>query len=360
MKKIVLLLLSGLVITSILIGSFGCTQTSTPTQPITLDFAHPSTPTGSVGQIDKAFWDEVERVTEGRVVANFHWAGALLKYKELITGVGEGTAQAGFSVLFYAPAELPLTQVIGLPGLTDAPDVQGRAFMELYDTFAPLQEEWTRNNVKPLYTSFIGPAILGTKKEIKSMEDLAGLRIRAGGAFIDVMTKLGATPTSIPGGETYDALAKGIVDGFTGATIGGIVPRGWHEHVSYILNPGLGLYTGGVTAINLDFWDSLPADIQRTIMDIDALSIANEIGLKVEVESVAKAIEDGVKLDVLTAQEKARWQEQGLKPVWDGWVKEMEEKGLPGSEILELYRALVKEYESDSLYQDPIKAAVGK
>ena len=51
------------------------------------------------------------------------------------------------------------------------------------------------------------------RKEVKTIADFKGLKMRLGGGLIgDVMTKLGAVPQSIPGGEIYQALEKGTID----------------------------------------------------------------------------------------------------------------------------------------------------
>ena len=51
------------------------------------------------------------------------------------------------------------------------------------------------------------------RKEIKSVADFKGLKMRLGGGLVgEVMSKLGAVPQSIPGGEIYQALEKGTID----------------------------------------------------------------------------------------------------------------------------------------------------
>jgi TRAP-type mannitol/chloroaromatic compound transport system substrate-binding protein len=51
------------------------------------------------------------------------------------------------------------------------------------------------------------------RKEIKSVADLKGLKMRLGGGLVgDVMTKMGVVPQNLPGGEIYQALEKGTID----------------------------------------------------------------------------------------------------------------------------------------------------
>lgn len=50
------------------------------------------------------------------------------------------------------------------------------------------------------------------KKEIREVEDLKGLKFRVGGFGGEIMQRMGAVPLSIPGGEIYPALEKGVID----------------------------------------------------------------------------------------------------------------------------------------------------
>ena len=51
-----------------------------------------------------------------------------------------------------------------------------------------------------------------TKKPIKSMADLKGLKMRIPGLGGQVMARLGAVPQTLPGGDIYPALEKGTID----------------------------------------------------------------------------------------------------------------------------------------------------
>ena len=68
-------------------------------------------------------------------------------------------------------------------------------------------------NVKVLYLHAHGPGLLHTKKPVKTLEDLKGMKIRSTGFSAKVVEALGAVPVAMPQGETYEALSKGIVDG---------------------------------------------------------------------------------------------------------------------------------------------------
>lgn len=104
-----------------------------------------------------------------------------------------------------------------------------------------------------------------SKKKVVTLSDLKGLKIRsASGTQGKVVSALGATGVSMPGGETYMALQTGVIDG----TVTGVdyfVDNKFYEICKYALqNP---IYGGVfILIMNKESWDSLPKDLQ-TIID---------------------------------------------------------------------------------------------
>ena len=103
------------------------------------------------------------------------------------------------------------------------------------------------------------------QKEINSVDDLQGLKMRIPGFAGEILARLGAKPTNIPGGELYTALERRTIDAleWVGPSLDvrmgfqKIAPyyyTGWHE-------PGAELQF----LINKKKWDSLPADLQEIL-----------------------------------------------------------------------------------------------
>ncbi len=81
--------------------------------------------------------------------------------------------------------------------------------MRYYEKFKPKELADTQI----MYLHGHGPGIFHTKKPVKKMEDLKGMKIRCTGTSAKVASALGATPVAMAQTETYDALEKGVVDG---------------------------------------------------------------------------------------------------------------------------------------------------
>ena len=127
---------------------------------------------------------------------------------------------------------------------------------KLYEKFPSIQREYA--DVKPLWMFTTEPFILiTTKKPVKSMGDMKGLKIRMGGGpQSDQIRALGANPVLVPMAESYVALDNGVVDG-GGFPWEAIMAFRFHEVVRhYTVVP---MSVGHLSlAMNKAKWNSLP------------------------------------------------------------------------------------------------------
>lgn len=101
------------------------------------------------------------------------------------------------------------------------------------------------------------------KKEIKSLADLKGLKMRIPGIGGEIMSKLGAIPQQIPGGEIYQALEKGTIDGAEWVGPYDDEKLGFYKVATHYYYPGWwesnSMYS---FYVNAKAWESLPKDYQ--------------------------------------------------------------------------------------------------
>lgn len=182
----------------------------------TLTMAHPwapSHPTASGGW--EKFMPRVEERTGGEVKFKAIYGGGLLGAREVLGGVESGIADVGMILPPYYPAELPYGALLGeLAMFTGDAFVTGAAAAELNMLHcAPCQQEFAKHDAVYLGTYSSPPYALMSKTPIESVADLKGLRIRApGGSFDRWVRSVGGVPVNIPGGETYEALSRNILD----------------------------------------------------------------------------------------------------------------------------------------------------
>jgi TRAP-type mannitol/chloroaromatic compound transport system substrate-binding protein len=104
------------------------------------------------------------------------------------------------------------------------------------------------------------------RKEIKSVEDLKGLKFRVGGFAGRIMTKLGVVPQQIAGGDIYPALEKGTIDGAEWVGPYDDEKLGFNKVAPFYYYPGW--WEGGAALanmINLQKWNELPKHYQAAM-----------------------------------------------------------------------------------------------
>ena len=122
-------------------------------------------------------------------------------------------------------------------------------------------------NIKPMMCGNSGCQAGGWfRKEINTLEDLQGLRIRIPGLGGEVFRRLGATPVTKPGGEIFLALSQGNIDAAEWIGPWNDMAFGFHTIADYYYFPGI--HEPGTVlslGLNLDLWNELSAWEQTVI-----------------------------------------------------------------------------------------------
>ncbi len=104
------------------------------------------------------------------------------------------------------------------------------------------------------------------RKEIKSVDDLKGLKMRIPGFAGEVLAKLGASPTNIAPGELYTSLERGTIDALEWIGPAMDLRMGFHKIAPYYYTGWHEPATELQFLINKKKFDSLPADLQQILM----------------------------------------------------------------------------------------------
>ncbi len=114
------------------------------------------------------------------------------------------------------------------------------------------------------------------RKEINTLDDLKGVKMRIAGLAGRVMEKLGVIPQQIAGGDIYPALEKGTIDAAEFVGPYDDLKLGFHKVAKYYYYPGW--WEGGPTIhafFNLEKWNSLPKHYQAALTDACAFANTN-------------------------------------------------------------------------------------
>jgi TRAP-type C4-dicarboxylate transport system substrate-binding protein len=274
---------------------------------------------------------EVEKRTKGRVKINYYAGAVLTPATQTYDSVVKGIADIGLSCQAYTRGKFPLTEVVDLPLGYRSGFAATTMINEFYKKFKP--KEYDETHV--LYLHAHGPGILHTKKPVRKLEEVKGLKIRSTGLSAKLVQALGGAPVGMPMTDAYDALSKGVTDGvlcpdeaLEGFKLG--------EVISYTTEDYSAAYsTAFFVVMNKAKWNSLPQDIQAIIEKIDEEWIEKTGKNWDAIDKSGKlfAEKNGVKGIPLSAQESARWA-AAARPLLDDYVKSMKEKNLPGDQVL--------------------------
>ena len=277
---------------------------------------------------------EIEKRTNGKVQITMHYGGTLTPADKCYDGVIRGISDVGMSVCGYTRGRFPLTEVVELPIGHKSGWVVTKAINEFINKFKPKEFD----DVKMMYMHAHGPGLLHTKKLVNKLEDVRGMKIRAFGAVTKIVTALGGAPVSMPMGETYEALSRGVVEASI-APYEALQGWKWGEVVKFTVEAwGMAYSSAFFIAMNKDKWNALPPDIQKIIEKVNEEWIEKQGKAWDEIDKAGKdfTIQRGNQIITLSADENRRW-ERALKPLFDEYVKSMKDKGLPGDEVLRFF-----------------------
>jgi len=308
-------------------------------KPIELSYANFFPPTHIQSQLPESWCKEIEKRTNGKVKITYYPGGTLLSADKIFTGVVDGIADIGNSVLGYSRGMFPSMEAIDLPNGYPNGVVATRVINDFYHQFKPKPFK----RVKVLYFHAHGPGILHTKKPVRTLDEIKGMKIRSYGFNAKMTAALGAVPVSLPQSGVYEALQKGVADGTFGPSE---VLKGWKQ--AEVVKATTLCYSVGYTAgfyvvMNLDKWNSLPKDVQKVIDEVNAEWVTKygPAWDKSDAEGLEFAKSLGNDIIPLSAEESAKWA-AAVTPVLDDYAKEADKKGLPGKTYVQFIKDKIK------------------
>ena len=283
---------------------------------------------------------EIEKRTNGKVQITIFYGGTLTPADKCYDGVVKGISDFGFSVLSYTMGKFPLCEVLDLPLGSRTATTATRMVNDFYNKFKPKELD----EVQVMYLHAHGPGIVHTKKPVKTLEDLKGMKIRGTGTTARVASFLGATPVAMPMSDAYDAISRGVAEGI-------VCPmealQGWKlgEVVKYTTqNFGSAYNMTFFVVMNKNKWNALPPDIQKIFDQVNGEWIVKQGQLwdQIDKEGIDFAVGKGDTIIPLSKEEDARWA-KAVSPLFDEYLKDKTAKGLPAEEALKFCRERLKQ-----------------
>lgn len=208
----------------------------------------------------------ITAMSGGRLAIKVYAAGELVPALECFGAVANGTAQLGHDAAYYHTGKSE-----GCPFFTTFPFGFTAAEMDAWVKYGNGQALWDELyapfGMRAFHAGSTGTQMLGWfRREIRSLEDLKGLKFRAPGNQGRVLQKLGVTPVTLPGGEIFPALQSGAIDAAEWIGPYNDLALGFYQVCKYYYAPGY--HEPGPNLqlmINERAWQSLTAELQAIV-----------------------------------------------------------------------------------------------
>lgn len=212
----------------------------------------------------KYFAEQIEERSGGEITLDLSWGGALVAGRDVMRAVQSGFVDAGTFVPSWEPEMLHLYEVGDVPIGTSDDWVAMHAIFDVASENPALVDEFADHDAVYLMQFNTGPVQLICKNPIDSIDDFAGLRIRAVGPYIEAFRALGAEIVSFPQIEVYQALDSGLVD-CNQVYWSNVTAYRLHEVAGHLVELNYGQMLGLVGVVNKGIWDDLTEE-QRALM----------------------------------------------------------------------------------------------
>ena len=295
---------------------------------------------------------EVEKQTKGEVKVKYLWGGVLGPAKEALESLKNGVYDLSMVPPTYVPKQLPLWTAFEVPFVTSSMWAYGMTMWDMKDD-PVLKHEIERWKVKILIPIMPTSFELMSRKPLRNLADLNGLKVRSYGMFADVLKEFGAHTVSIASAELYENMQRGVVDA-------GILP--WPDFfVSYRVNElsKYGLVLGGFGyianpfCISMDSWNKIPKKNQDIMLKLARQAVDKNIEISKSLAAPALALfkKQGIEVNHLSKEERDKMVVVAKK-VWENWIETKEKEGYKDARrILETIVKKAHEYEA----KDPFK-----
>ena len=259
----------------IILGITSCTNETTDSETVSTDrdktynwrlvTSWPKNYPG-LGMAPERIADLVEEMSDGQMTITVYGAEEQVPAFGVFDAVSSGSHQMGHSGGYFWKGKVPAAQFFtSVPfGLT-ADEINAwvnrggglELWREIYEPF----------NIYPIPAGNTGTQMFGWfNKEINSLEDVKGLKMRIPGIGGEVLKEAGGIPVTLPGGELFTALQTGVIDATEWVGPYNDLTFGFHQAAKYYYYPGW--HEPGPMLeliINLDEWNSLPKHLQVII-----------------------------------------------------------------------------------------------
>lgn len=215
-----------------------------------------------LGVAPENFAKLVDRMSDGRLKIKVYAAGEIVPALEVFSAVSNGTAEMGHGAAYYWKGKIPAAPLFtSVPFGLNAQEMNG--WLHHGGGLALWREAYEPFNLIPFACGNTGIQMGGWfNKELKTIDDFKGLKMRIPGLGGEVFARAGGTAVNMPGGEIFTSLQTGVIDAAEWVAPYNDLAFGLHNVAKYYYYPGWQEPGPSIELIiNKDAFATLPDDL---------------------------------------------------------------------------------------------------
>ena len=281
--------------------------------------------------------DLIGNASGGRIVVKVLGAGELVPAFEVFDAVSRGTAEMGHGASYYWKGKAEAAPFFcAIPFGMNAQEMNGWLYygggLELWrELYAPF-------NLLPFPAGNTGTQMAGWfNREINSLDDLKGLKMRIPGLGGEVLARVGGTPVNLPGGEIFTAMQSGAIDATEWVGPYNDLAFGLHRVAKHCYYPGW--QEPGPTLeciVNKTAFEDLPDDL-KSVVDVCCRAVNDAMLAEYTArnEQALAQLKSEFSVDFRPLPEAVL---QGLEQATEGLLQEMVDKDPFAAKVYASYR----------------------
>jgi len=219
-----------------------------------------------LGKLTIALWKEyAEKMSGGKLAIELHDAGAIVPPTKIYDAIKDGLLDFGLNTPAWQKGKYPAGDLYyTLPGgVLEFNDL----IIWLYGGGGKeLAQEMYKEEVVVFPLGLTPPEEVWSKKPIKTLADIKGMKMRAAGLSMELWEKLGASVVLLAGGEVLPGLQRGLIDGAEFLEASADYTIGLHEVCKYRFGPPVHMSNNIFQLmVKTKSWKDLPADLKAVV-----------------------------------------------------------------------------------------------
>lgn len=297
----------------------------------------------SLAKLQIKGFEQLERMSNGKIKVSPTWSQTVHGVREGRKAVRTGLSDHAPCFSLYTARDYNVVGALGLPFLFNNSHEAVATAEHLYPKY--MKDEFERFKVKLMRSAHTGSYHLYNNKPVKTLEDIKGMKVRAGGGtHAQIIGALGATQVSMPGASAYTAMQRGTIDAIHFNDAAALIFK-LHEVSKFRTANGFNVLTIEY-CLSGDWFDDLPADLQVVVNNWGRqMAIAEGAGFYDYggLVNVEKMKSQGLQIVDMPAAELAKWK-NAVSGVESAWVANAEKKGIPAKALMADIRAGAAKY----------------